>query len=74
MAITVSAANDAPVAGDDAAPQAVLESTSLSVDAAHGVLANDTDVDGGALSVSAVPAGRSPAACSRWRACTARWF
>ena len=44
--ITVNGVNDAPAAVDDAAPQAVLENTSLVVDAAHGVLANDTDPDG----------------------------
>ena len=35
------------------ATQAVLENTSLAVDAAHGVLANDTDVDGPSLSAVA---------------------
>ena len=53
VAITVNAANDAPVAVDDVATQAVLENTSLVVDAAHGVLANDTDVDGPSLSAVA---------------------
>ena len=53
IAITVNTANDAPVAVDDVGPQAVLENTSLTVDAAHGVLANDTDVDGPSLSAVA---------------------
>ncbi|MEA2879412.1 MAG: large repetitive protein [Hyphomicrobiales bacterium] len=52
--ITVLAQNDNPVAVADVAPQAVIAGTSLAVDAAHGVLANDTDVDGGTLSVSAM--------------------
>ncbi|MEA2874671.1 MAG: large repetitive protein, partial [Hyphomicrobiales bacterium] len=52
--ITVLAQNDNPVAVADVAPQAVIAGTSLVVDAAHGVLANDTDVDGGTLSVSAM--------------------
>ena len=54
MQVDVVPVNDDPVAGNDAAPQAVLQSTSLSVDAAHGVLANDSDIDGGTLSVSDV--------------------
>src|SRR5262249_18543450 len=53
VASTVNAANDAPVAVDDAAPQAVIESTSLVVNAANGVLTNDSDVDGPALSAVA---------------------
>src|SRR5205823_6131933 len=43
VTITVSAVNDAPVAVNDA--YSTNEDTTLSVDAAHGVLANDTDVD-----------------------------
>jgi len=42
--ITVNAVNDAPVALDDG-PYAVDEDASLSVGAAAGVLANDSDVD-----------------------------
>ena len=52
--INVTNTNDDPVAVADAAPQAVIAGTSLAVDAAHGVLANDTDVDGDGLSVSAM--------------------
>ena len=54
VAITVGAVNDAPVAGDDVAPAPVIESKSLIVDAANGVLANDTDVDGDTLSVTSI--------------------
>ncbi|MCH8990578.1 MAG: tandem-95 repeat protein, partial [Acidobacteria bacterium] len=43
--ITVNAVNDAPVANDDVG--ATNEDTQLSVNAADGVLANDTDVDTG---------------------------
>jgi len=49
----VTNVNDAPVAVDDSAPQAVIENTALVVDAAHGVLANDTDADGPSLSAVA---------------------
>jgi len=52
--ISVLAQNDDPVAAADVAPQATIAGTSLVVDAAHGVLANDTDADGGTLSVSAM--------------------
>ena len=47
VSITVNAVNDAPVAADDA--YSVDEDAVLNV-AAPGVLANDTDVDGDALS------------------------
>ncbi|RFM31359.1 Ig-like domain-containing protein, partial [Chitinophaga silvisoli] len=49
--LNVAAANDAPVAGDDAYTTA--EDTQLTV-AAAGVLGNDTDVDGDGLSASVV--------------------
>ena len=42
--ITVNSVNDAPVAVDDPA-YITDEDTPLTVDAATGVLANDTDVD-----------------------------
>jgi VCBS repeat-containing protein len=47
VTITVTAVNDAPVAADDATTTAM--DTPVSV-AAPGVLRNDTDIDGGALS------------------------
>src|SRR6185437_12906686 len=46
VSLTVTAVNDAPVAGSDSYTTA--EDTPLSV-AASGVLSNDTDVDGDAL-------------------------
>ena len=52
VAITITAVNDAPVAGDDA--HSTNEDTPLTV-AAPGVLGNDTDADGNGL--SAAPAG-----------------
>jgi large repetitive protein len=52
VTITVNPVNDAPVAVDDA--YTVDEDTELTVDAAGGVLANDTDVDGDPLTVSLV--------------------
>ncbi|HUE70877.1 MAG TPA: Ig-like domain-containing protein, partial [Pirellulaceae bacterium] len=48
VTITVNAVNDAPSATEDL--YATDEDTALVVDAAGGVLANDTDVDGDALS------------------------
>jgi VCBS repeat-containing protein/parallel beta-helix repeat protein len=56
IAVTVTNVNDVPpVANPDHAPSAVLPTTtSLTVDAAHGVLANDTNVDGGTMSVTVV--------------------
>ncbi|MDQ8003742.1 MAG: Ig-like domain-containing protein [Pedobacter sp.] len=47
--ITVTAVNDAPVAVTDAGT--VNEDVPLNVDAANGLLANDTDVDGDALTI-----------------------
>jgi VCBS repeat-containing protein len=49
VAVTVTAVNDVPVAGNDA--YAVDEDQALTV-AAPGVLANDTDADGDALAVA----------------------
>src|SRR6185369_11777089 len=51
LSITVSAVNDRPQAQADTATTA--EDTVLVVNAASGVLANDSDVDGPSLSVSA---------------------
>ncbi len=55
VTITVNAVNDAPVAVDDSAT--TDEDTSVTID----VLANDTDVDGGALTVSSVTQGTNGA-------------
>jgi VCBS repeat-containing protein len=52
VTIMVEAVNDAPTAGEDA--YSVAEDNALLVEAGEGVLANDTDVDGDALSVSLV--------------------
>ncbi|OLO02632.1 hypothetical protein BTW07_18705, partial [Salinicola socius] len=52
LIVTVTGTNDAPVAVADT--QTTGENTALTVNAAQGVLANDSDVDGGTLSVSAV--------------------
>ncbi|NPE53577.1 tandem-95 repeat protein, partial [Dickeya dadantii] len=51
LTITVTAVNDAPVAGSDTAT--TLEDTPVTVD----VLANDSDVDGNPLTVTAATAG-----------------
>jgi len=48
VAFTITPVNDAPVAGNDA--YATAEDTQLVINAAAGVLANDTDVEGDALS------------------------
>ncbi len=55
VAVTVNAANDAPVAGDDTAT--VAEDGSVSVT----VLTNDSDVDGDTLAVSVVTQGTNGA-------------
>ncbi|WP_194523953.1 tandem-95 repeat protein, partial [Salinicola rhizosphaerae] len=52
VTITVTGTNDAPIAKADTSSTG--ENTTLTVTAANGVLANDSDVDGGTLSVSAV--------------------
>ncbi len=51
--VTVAAVNDAPVAVDDTA-YTTLEDTTLNVSVAAGLLANDSDVDGPALTVSQI--------------------
>ena len=48
--ITVNAVNDTPVAAEDA--YSINEDNTLTVNAAAGVLANDTDADGDALEVA----------------------
>ncbi|MGQ7248413.1 Ig-like domain-containing protein [Halomonas sp. V046] len=50
VSITVTPINDAPVAANDSASTA--EDTPLVVDKDHGVLANDSDVEGDPLSVT----------------------
>jgi VCBS repeat-containing protein len=50
LRITVTPVNDAPVATDDTATLA--EDSSLTVAGSSGVLFNDTDIDGGPLSVT----------------------
>jgi VCBS repeat-containing protein len=50
--LAVNTVNDPPAANDDIA--GVRTAQLLSIDAAHGVLANDTDAESNALSVSAV--------------------
>ena len=52
VTIMVEAVNDAPTTGEDA--YSVAEDNTLTVEASEGVLANDTDVDGDAQSVSLV--------------------
>ncbi|MBO0697692.1 MAG: tandem-95 repeat protein, partial [Zavarzinella sp.] len=52
VGLTVNPTNDAPVAADDA--YTLGEDSKVSVPAAAGVLANDTDVDGDALSAALV--------------------
>ena len=52
VAIDVGTVNDAPVANDDS--YATGEDTALTVSPVDGVLANDTDVDGDALSAAVV--------------------
>ncbi len=52
VTITVNPVNDAPLAVEDA--YTVDEDVALTIDAAGGVLANDTDVEGDALSAAVV--------------------
>jgi len=61
VALTVSAVNDAPVAGNDSC--STSEDTTLSV-SVPGVLGNDSDVDGNALTAVLV-GGSQPTARSR---------
>ena len=53
--LTITGVNDNPVAADDTGT--TNENTTLTVNAANGVLKNDTDVDGDTLTVSAVTGG-----------------
>ena len=50
VSVTVTCVNDAPVAHDDTGH--TTEAATLTVDAAHGVLANDSDVDGDTLTAT----------------------
>ena len=52
VTITINPVNDAPIANNDVYTTA--EDTTLTVNAANGVLANDTDVDGNVLHVSTI--------------------
>ena len=52
VTVTVTPVNDAPVAVNDT--RTTSEGTPISVTAASGVLANDSDVDGDTLTVSAI--------------------
>ncbi|MEL6110178.1 MAG: Ig-like domain-containing protein, partial [Planctomycetota bacterium] len=58
--ITFSAVNDAPVGSDDPATGVIyetLENTTLEIDAANGVLINDTDVEADALTAQLTSSG-----------------
>ncbi|WP_218641746.1 Ig-like domain-containing protein [Aeromonas sp. RU39B] len=55
LTITVTGTNDGPIAANDTG--SVNEDATLSVSASAGVLANDSDVDGGTLTVIAVRTG-----------------
>ncbi|WP_321149495.1 VCBS domain-containing protein, partial [Aeromonas jandaei] len=57
VVITIVGANDAPVLQADVG--AVNEDAILTVNAANGVLANDSDVDGNALKVTGILSGTS---------------
>ncbi|BCK64758.1 hypothetical protein KAM330_37470 [Aeromonas hydrophila] len=57
VTITITGTNDAPVLQADVG--AVNEDAILTVDAASGVLANDSDVDGNALKVTGILSGTS---------------
>src|SRR5439155_25987135 len=54
VAMSINPVDDAPVAGDDS--YVVDPNATLVVDAAHGVLANDTDVDSTTLTAALVTA------------------
>src|SRR5438105_11998411 len=54
VSLTIAAVNDPPVATNDS--YSTTRNTTLSVNAAAGVLANDTDVDGDVLTVSSFDA------------------
>ncbi|MEN3382879.1 MAG: hypothetical protein V7608_2923, partial [Hyphomicrobiales bacterium] len=68
VSLTVNPVNDAPVAGNDLA--GVREEHTISADRSHGVLANDSDVDGNALSVTAVTFGTHTSAITAGHAAT----
>ena len=53
--LTITGVNDAPVAVNDTGTTG--ENTTLTVNAANGVLKNDTDIDGDTLTVSGVTGG-----------------
>ncbi|WP_252353454.1 retention module-containing protein [Aeromonas jandaei] len=57
LTITITGTNDAPVLRPDVG--AVNEDAILTVNAANGVLANDSDVDGNALKVTGILSGTS---------------
>ncbi len=57
LTITITGTNDAPVLRPDVG--AVNEDATLTVNAANGVLANDSDVDGNALKVTGILSGTS---------------
>ncbi|MFM5254392.1 VCBS domain-containing protein [Aeromonas hydrophila] len=57
LTITITGTNDAPVLSPDVG--AVNEDAILTVNAASGVLANDSDVDGNALKVTGILSGTS---------------
>ncbi|MFM5361762.1 retention module-containing protein [Aeromonas veronii] len=57
LTITITGTNDAPVLTPDVG--AVNEDAILTVNAANGVLANDSDVDGNALKVTGILSGTS---------------
>ncbi|WP_324017943.1 VCBS domain-containing protein, partial [Aeromonas hydrophila] len=57
VTVTITGTNDAPVLSPDVG--AVNEDAILTVNAANGVLANDSDVDGNALKVTGILSGTS---------------
>ncbi|WP_429058819.1 VCBS domain-containing protein, partial [Aeromonas jandaei] len=57
VTIIITGTNDAPVLSPDVG--AVNEDAILTVNAASGVLANDSDVDGNALKVTGILSGTS---------------
>ncbi|WP_082970016.1 retention module-containing protein [Aeromonas dhakensis] len=57
VTVTITGSNDAPVLKPDVG--AVNEDAILTVNAANGVLANDSDVDGNALKVTGILSGTS---------------
>ncbi|GAA0892976.1 hypothetical protein GCM10009122_26550 [Fulvivirga kasyanovii] len=55
LTISISPVNDEPVAIDDS--KSTVENTTLTVSADNGILANDTDVDGDALTITEFEVG-----------------